>query len=111
MRSQEDVQLEFTMLDPHVRLPIKHDGKGHFFLRFKVSGGQWQPGCLCWIRLSTWQLGTPLWLKRTPPILNAVSLGWTRQGEDMTSGLKEVQVPPGWRAACTPPAHACPLRP
>lgn len=29
-----DVQLEFVMLDPYVRLPLKHDDKGHYSLQF-----------------------------------------------------------------------------
>jgi len=29
-----DVQLEFVMLDPYVRLPLKHDNKGHYQLSF-----------------------------------------------------------------------------
>lgn len=29
-----DVQLEFVMLDPYVRLPMQHDGQGHFTLKF-----------------------------------------------------------------------------
>ncbi|GFH25490.1 dolichyl-diphosphooligosaccharide--protein glycosyltransferase 48 kDa subunit [Haematococcus lacustris] len=32
----DDVQVEFTMLDPHVRLPLSHDGQGNFSVRFKV---------------------------------------------------------------------------
>eukprot|EP00199_Chlamydomonas_sp_CCMP681_P000714 CAMPEP_0119107804 /NCGR_PEP_ID=MMETSP1180-20130426/11608_1 /TAXON_ID=3052 ORGANISM="Chlamydomonas cf sp, Strain CCMP681" /NCGR_SAMPLE_ID=MMETSP1180 /ASSEMBLY_ACC=CAM_ASM_000741 /LENGTH=437 /DNA_ID=CAMNT_0007093347 /DNA_START=11 /DNA_END=1324 /DNA_ORIENTATION=+ len=32
----DDVQVEFVMLDPHVRLPLEHDGKGTFSVRFKV---------------------------------------------------------------------------
>jgi dolichyl-diphosphooligosaccharide---protein glycosyltransferase subunit DDOST/WBP1 len=32
----DDIMLEFIMLDPHVRLPLKHDGAGHFHLDFRV---------------------------------------------------------------------------
>jgi len=32
----DDVQLEFTRLDPHVRQALKHDNKGHFSLKFTV---------------------------------------------------------------------------
>jgi oligosaccharyltransferase complex subunit beta len=32
----DDMQLEFTMLDPHVRTPLKHNNKGTFFTSFKV---------------------------------------------------------------------------
>lgn len=33
------MQVEFTMLDPHVRLPLQHDGNGTFSVRFKVCLG------------------------------------------------------------------------
>jgi oligosaccharyltransferase complex subunit beta len=29
-----DVQVEFTMLDPHVRITLAHDGRGHYSTRF-----------------------------------------------------------------------------
>lgn len=32
----DDMQVEFVMLDPYVRLPLKHDGKGTFSVQFKV---------------------------------------------------------------------------
>jgi len=31
-----DVQLEFVMIDPYVRIPLKHDNKGHFGTKFQV---------------------------------------------------------------------------
>lgn len=31
-----DVQLEFVMLDPHVRTYLEHDGQGRFFKHFKI---------------------------------------------------------------------------
>ncbi|KAG2491121.1 hypothetical protein HYH03_010565 [Edaphochlamys debaryana] len=32
----DDIQLEFIMLNPYVRVPLQHDGQGTFSLRFKV---------------------------------------------------------------------------
>lgn len=32
----EDLQIAFTMLDPHIRQPMQHDGNGRYSLRFKV---------------------------------------------------------------------------
>ncbi|GFR51513.1 hypothetical protein Agub_g13928 [Astrephomene gubernaculifera] len=32
----DDIQLEFTMLSPYIRLPLQHDNQGTFSLRFKV---------------------------------------------------------------------------
>jgi oligosaccharyltransferase complex subunit beta len=32
----DDIQIAFTMLDPHVRQPLTHDGNGRYSLRFKV---------------------------------------------------------------------------
>ncbi|EFJ53013.1 hypothetical protein VOLCADRAFT_72245 [Volvox carteri f. nagariensis] len=32
----DDIQLEFIMLNPYIRQPLQHDGKGTFSLRFKV---------------------------------------------------------------------------
>lgn len=32
----DDVQVEFVMLDPHVRLPLKHQGNGTYSVQFKV---------------------------------------------------------------------------
>lgn len=32
----DDVQVEFVMLNPYVRLPLKHDGKGTYSVQFKV---------------------------------------------------------------------------
>jgi hypothetical protein len=34
--SATDIQLEFTMLDPHVRQHLSHLGNGTYSLRFKV---------------------------------------------------------------------------
>ena len=34
----DDLQVEFIMLDPYVRLPLKHDGQGTFSVQFKVRG-------------------------------------------------------------------------
>lgn len=31
------MQVEFVMLDPYVRLPLEHDGKGTFSVRFQVG--------------------------------------------------------------------------
>lgn len=31
-----DIQIEFTMLDPHIRLPLVDEGNGTFSLAFKV---------------------------------------------------------------------------
>ena len=32
----DDVQLEFQMLDPHVRTRLSNDGNGRFFVRFLI---------------------------------------------------------------------------
>jgi len=32
--TQNDVQLEFVMLDPYYRITLNHNGKGHYFTRF-----------------------------------------------------------------------------
>eukprot|EP00983_Pelagomonas_calceolata_P005663 186293-Pelagomonas_calceolata.AAC.3 len=32
----DDLQVEFVMLDPYVRLPLKQDGTGTFSVQFKV---------------------------------------------------------------------------
>jgi len=32
----DDVQVSFVMLDPYYRIPMQHDGKGHFSVQFKV---------------------------------------------------------------------------
>jgi hypothetical protein len=34
--SADDVQLEFIMLNPYIRAPLRHDGQGTFSLQFKV---------------------------------------------------------------------------
>jgi len=34
--TKNDVQLEFTMIDPYIRTTLKHDGKGVFSTKFKI---------------------------------------------------------------------------